>query len=942
VLESRLAAARAGSGAVIVLDAPAGSGKSRLLTIAGDMAREAGMQVFGAHGSELERDFPFGIALQLFEPRWIAAAPEERAMLGAGPARWAVELLSGTTSDPAQLPGDQGFSVIHGLFWLACNLISPPGSEASGAPAVMLVDDLHLADRPSLRFLAYLADRVGGLALVLIAAVRQGEPSTDEPTIMALRAAAEDSLLRPGSLSDEGVAQIVLSSLPDAEPEFCEACARVTSGNPFLLVELLGQVRSDGAQPDAVTAQRLADLAPESVLNAVVGRFAAMPEDVRAVACAVAVLGDGAPLRQVAALAQLDLGAASRAADMLATLHLFLPGAPISFVHPLTAAAVLTSMSPLERAELHRRAATILRGEGSADEPVAAHLLASPPARDPVAVEVLRSAARKALASGAAESAVRLLDRALAEQPQPEVYPAVLGELGQAELAAGLPRAAERIEAAIGMMADPRRRAELSLARLEALYADGRYHDAALAVSASIDEVDGHDPALAGELEAAYTAAASLVTELRDDAVRCGPRLLARAGDHPTRRQRAAIAHLAMLASLRGDDRASVVALAERAWDDGALLDDYTPEGLSWPLLTGALLFVDELERDLELCNAALAAARRLESPAAYASASYCRAWALYEQGRLDEAAADARAALDARPAGCRSYVRTAYGAIALCQLQGGRLELAESALTLIEQPQAEEPIHRPFLLDARAQLRLAQLRPADALADATEAGRQLQSEHAVASPGAVAWRSTAALAHLALGQRVRARELASEELELARRSEIGRVVIRDLRVLGLAERGARGLELLAEAVATADATPPRLEQISALIDFGAALRRSNRRADARAPLRRALDLSHRGGATALAARAQAELTATGARPRRALLSGAGALTPRERRVGELAAKGLTTRAIAELLFVTPKTVEFHLRHVYQKLGIGSRSEIGGALGEEQALGSGS
>ena len=79
--------------------------------------------------------------------------------------------------------------------------------------------------------------------------------------------------------------------------------------------------------------------------------------------------------------------------------------------------------------------------------------------------------------------------------------------------------------------------------------------------------------------------------------------------------------------------------------------------------------------------------------------------------------------------------------------------------------------------------------------------------------------------------------------------------------------------------------------------------------------------------------RAQAELSATGARPRRALLTGAESLTPRERRVGELAAKGLTTRAIAELLFVTPKTVEYHLRHVYQKLDISSRSQIAEALG---------
>ncbi|HEV7176293.1 MAG TPA: LuxR C-terminal-related transcriptional regulator, partial [Solirubrobacteraceae bacterium] len=435
------------------------------------------------------------------------------------------------------------------------------------------------------------------------------------------------------------------------------------------------------------------------------------------------------------------------------------------------------------------------------------------------------------------------------------------------------------------------------------------------------------------ELEAVYTAAASLVPELAEDALRRGERLFLRAAQAPTGAQRAALAHVAMQAALRGQDRASVTSLAELAWGDGALLDDDSADGLSWPLLTGALLFVDELERDLEICDKALATAQRLDSPAAYASASYCRAWPLYEQGRILDAAADAQGALDARPAGSRAYVRTAYGALACCHIQRAELAHAEAMLTFIGHPQVESSIHLLFLLDVRAQLRLAQLRPDEALRDALDAGRRLQNDYGISSPGGVAWRSTAALANLALGDRARAHDLASEELELARASGITRVMVRDLRVLGLAERGKRGLELLGEAVALASSVGPRLEQIHALIDLGSALRRANRRSDARPPLRKALDLGHRGGAAAAAVRAQSELSATGARPRRALLTGAASLTPRELRVGELAAKGLTTRAIAELLFVTPKTVEYHLRHVYQKLDITSRSQIADALG---------
>jgi len=124
-----------------------------------------------------------------------------------------------------------------------------------------------------------------------------------------------------------------------------------------------------------------------------------------------------------------------------------------------------------------------------------------------------------------------------------------------------------------------------------------------------------------------------------------------------------------------------IVLLAELAWGDGELLEAATPDGLSWPLLTGAVLFADELERDLEICNAGLDAARERDSPAGYAAASYCRAWALYEQGAVRAALADAKAALDAAPDARRTHVRTAYGAIACCQIQHGELEPAEAEL---------------------------------------------------------------------------------------------------------------------------------------------------------------------------------------------------------------------------------------------------------------------
>jgi DNA-binding CsgD family transcriptional regulator len=817
--------------------------------------------------------------------------------------------------------------MMQGLFWLARNLVAPSSEASSGDPLLMLVDDVHCADGPSLRFLAYLAKRIGDLPIGLVVACRPGETIADEQALAALRDAAEDALLRPGSLTGPGISAIVRARFPDADEAFCRACSRVTGGNAFLLTELLGQVEVEHQPPDANTAARLDELAPESVLNAVLVRLAGLPDDARAVARAVAVLGDGAPVEQVARLSGLTMRQTFRGADALAARQLFHPGAPLAFVHPLIMAAVKASMSPLDRAAAHRRAAMILTAAGSPDEQVAAHLLAAPAESDPRAVESLRAAARNALTRGAAESAVRILRRALAEKPAAEVYPHVLAELAEAESAAGLPGAVERLEDAMRVVDAAPRRAKLALAQGLALHGQQRFAEAAEVLAGALSDIDARDRDQAEELEAAYVAAALFVPERREDARRRAETLEQQIKGEPTPAQRRAVAHLALDAGMRGEDRATVLRLAEVAWP-GAGPDTDPVDLLTWPMLTGALLFADELERDLELCDAWLEAARAhaIDAPSdAYLLANFCRAWPLYATGRITEAATAALAALDAEGPGSHGYVRTAYGMIACCQIETGQLEQAETALSIIDHPDVSENPELGFLLDVRAQLRLAQLRPGDALNDALAAGRALEERFGAFSPGAVAWRSTAALAHLTLGDNQSACELAAAELGHARAAGVTRVVIRDLRVLGLA---GRGLEPLQEAVATGEKHPPRLEHIRALLDLGAALRRANQRVAAREPLRRALELSHRGGAAALEQRARTELAAAGARPRRAMLSGLESLTPSERRVAEVAAKGLTTRQIAESLYVSPKTVEYHLRHIYQKLDIASRQEL--------------
>jgi DNA-binding CsgD family transcriptional regulator len=201
-----------------------------------------------------------------------------------------------------------------------------------------------------------------------------------------------------------------------------------------------------------------------------------------------------------------------------------------------------------------------------------------------------------------------------------------------------------------------------------------------------------------------------------------------------------------------------------------------------------------------------------------------------------------------------------------------------------------------------------------------------------IRNPAFLPWRSQAALALHRLGRRGQALQLAQEELELARRWGAPRAVGIALRALGLVHGGSAGQALLREAITVLEGSGASLEHARVLVDLGAALRRSNRRAEARAPLRQGLELAYRAGAAGLVRQAQEELAAMGARPRKLLLTGAESLTPSERRVARMAAQGMSNKELAQALFVTVKAVEVHLSSVYRKLQISSRAQLAQAL----------
>jgi DNA-binding CsgD family transcriptional regulator len=327
----------------------------------------------------------------------------------------------------------------------------------------------------------------------------------------------------------------------------------------------------------------------------------------------------------------------------------------------------------------------------------------------------------------------------------------------------------------------------------------------------------------------------------------------------------------------------------------------------------------------------ALADARSRAAIPAVAYLTSRRGWVHLRRGAVAQAEADGRTALELLTIhGIPLGIPSALGLLMEALVERGEAEAA--AAELLGAEIGEEILPGPtsnFLFEARGLVALARGRARDGLDDLYEFGRRDEG-WGVANPIASRWRSRAALAHLSLGEQDEARGLAAEDLELARRWGTARGVGMALRASALVE--AAPVDGLREAADVLAGSPARLEHARALVDLGAAMRRDNRRAEARGALEEGLDLAERCGAGALAGVARTELLAAGGRSSDPYGEGLAQLTVSERRVAELAAEGRSNPEIAQALFVTRKTVETHLGHVYRKLDIAGRGELPQAL----------
>jgi DNA-binding CsgD family transcriptional regulator len=797
---------------------------------------------------------------------------------------------------------------------------------------------LHWCDTASLELVLYLLHRLDELPLAL---VLTGRMATGEDDFDVLDRIASHPRLRIETLSPldrDAVGELAQRELHErADQSVIDACAQATAGNPFYLRELLHALREDSALESAELARKALALAPDAVIRALRVRVGRLGSAAAALARAVVVLGDDVPLRHAAALAGLDLRSASHAADALAAVEILLARDPLRFIHPLVRHAIGQDIPAAEFATGHFDAARLLHREGVGPERIAAHLLLSHARGDTWAVEQLCAAAREARSRGVPQAAVRYLRRALEEPPREELHVDVLAELGAAEAAAGLAEAADHFQEAVAASSDPRRRAELALQRGRSLDGRGLHEEAAQSYEAGLAELstDPGDPdelELRDQLQADFVATATMVPSLQAEALERSADLLDRAAaGAQTQGQRLRLAQTGLLAAFEGEPADRVLDLAERAWDGGRLLEHGTAQGIGWRLVSAVFTLAGSLERAVETGGAALEDARRRGWPFAVATATFVRGLPLLWQARVDDAISECEHAREAGRLGWRQTARAAAAHHTLALIEKGELERAEEVL--FEAGELDEPrdLEDVMRLHSLAELRLAQGRAYDAFELAVQSGAA--AERTVKFFGYCLWRTTAAGAALSLDDRDRALEFARDAAERAERVQVLHQRIRARRVLALCLDLPERIAILRAAAAQGEQAPPRLETIKTLVELGATLRRANQRAAAREPLQRAADMAWAGGATALHARARTELAATGARPRREmLLSGPASLTPSERRIAELAATGHSNREIAQALFVTPKTVEYHLRNTYRKLDIEGRSHLVEAL----------
>lgn len=890
-VEATVEAARGKKYSVLFLIGDAGLGKTSLIARANSAA--GGLEIGWAEGVASETALPFGLMSQALAP------------LG----------------EPEAIPGLGSADLRASLYWRCARALR---ETCQAHPFLLLIDDLHWADADSLSLLSFLLRRLGGSALGVIAALR---PWPCDAAVLAeeLAALGLACIQRLAPLGGQAGAQVLeRAAQRQLAPDELEPLLASCAGNPFLLTQA-GAAAQTGTSTDRSGSASIRN-------DRLVARFSGLTPEVLRVAKTASVAGVRFWPRLVSAMIGVDDAKVSPALGVLISAGLARPqpDGQIEFAHPLFAEALYDSVGQPERSRLHAAALRGLLALGADPAKAAAHALSGHLVGDQMAIEVLHVAGRRALATGALDSAVKYLAAAV-ELAGNRAAPGLLLRLAEAALATGNPaQAKEACTRALEQAAngDDRIDALMTLARIANSVDDLetvrlRYTEAVEVAEGTARQVEVLAPAvmvlskvvgpraLSSWVERLRELRAQVPMPLRTEVELAWGTAAALVGEpEGTEAIRAALGPSNLAAVMRSSSPTVYLVMLAAALD--------------------SRLFVERFDEADELFATAWEMAERHGAVMTMSMLAVIQAAGDWWRGRLvrSHRALDEMARIGAaggNPEGEEQWtillamLAVEEGDVATAASEAGKAELL---------PSAQFPWFRTQLWRIQAELALDAGHTSEAVRIAREM-RDFDERLGVLEPCWAPWADTAIVAFLRSGLLDEAQALV-EHLDKVTQTlpcrwprsvaAIGRAGLAEARGdLGEAEHHHR------QAIHILDGVDLPLRRARALLTYGRFLRRNHQSALARRPLSEAMQESEACGGFRFAAQARTELKASGGRrPRQSPKQ----LSTQERSVAVLAMEGATNEEISNRLFISVKTVEHHLTSAYAKLGIRSRKEL--------------
>jgi DNA-binding CsgD family transcriptional regulator len=895
VLARLAAAARVSEACTLVVVGEAGMGKTALLE---ELAADAdGLRVLRAHGSESEQDLVFGGLDQLVRPLL--------GLLGEIPAPQARALEVAL----ALRPGERA-----DRFAISAATLSLLSRAAEDEPVLVLVDDAHTMDRPSLEAVVFACRRILADPIGVVVATRPSGPLMDAglPRLDLAGLAPADVAALLADRAGRHVTEALGLRVHEA-----------TAGNALAVVELAATVDDLEHLTPATPI-----MVPDRVLASYAERTRGLPDGTRTALLVASIAGGS--VDAIAAAARLGVGSGDlRPAEQAGLIDL-VPGG-VAFRHPLARASAY-SVASLE----HRRAAHLAIAAVTPDADRRAwHLGEAALGLDDTVADELASAAGRSQARGAHSVSATAWERSAALTTDRGRRARRLLAAGEAAALAGHgARAAALLDGAGSETGEPLLRARIDALRSAVEQRWGSLERSRDLAVRALGALVTHDP------EAAVDAAADLITTcflLGDTALaaRTADRLEDLAGRVSDRARARALLTAGVARVLAGQDGVSMIrtAIDLLATTTAGPGDDLRP---SWPVV-GVLFLREESPADHRVVTEALDGLRDRSAIGSLASLLFLLARYAATTDRWEEAIAHYQEGITlARESGQTTDLTVLLAGLAWVESRTGSeqacREHAAEALSLAERHHVH--LGRIWATYALGDLDLGLGRPADAQAhygavqafldridfrdvDVCPAPERVECLVRSGDPQALE----------------QARRLASVYWDRAGAKGQPWARARAERALAVAsDDPAPGLR---RALGLHPGSPDRFEEARTQLLLGEVERRARRRAESRDVLRSALATFDDLGARPWADRAAAELAATGERAHRRKDRSIDLLTPQERQVASLLAAGRTTRQAAAALFLSPKTVEYHLRHVYTKLDINNRADLAGALAED-------